>query len=219
MDIPAIQAWPREERGTRPCRRLRRRGLLPAVLYGRGEPNVMLTVPERAIERLVQEHHTILQVEWDEQQTPAQIKELQYDHLGDAIIHADFVRISMTETVQVSVAIETHGEPVGVKQGGLLEVVLHEIPVECLPAAVPESIRVEVGELDIGESLRVSDLMLPQGVVALAEPEAVVVMVARAVEIVEAPEVEEEPLAEPEVIGQAAEEEAAPEGEGAGGKE
>jgi len=112
MDIPSIQAWPREERGTRPCRRLRRRGLVPAVLYGRGEPNVMLSVREQAVERLIQEHHTILEVVWDEHTTAVQIKEVQYDYLGDGIIHADFNRISMTETVQVSVAIVTHGEPV-----------------------------------------------------------------------------------------------------------
>ena len=214
MDIPSIEAWPREERGTRPCRRLRSRGLVPAVLYGRGESNVMLSVREQALARLIQEHHTILQVEWDGRVTPVQIKEIQYDHLGDEILHADFNRISMSETVQVSVAIEVHGEPVGVKQGGLLEVVLHEVLVECLPTAVPESIRVEVAELDIGDGLRVSDLVLPEGASVLEDPEAMVVAVAHAAEIVE--EVEEEPtaMAQPEVIGRAPEDGAAPEGDG-----
>jgi len=215
MDMPAIKAWPREERGTHASRRLRKRGLVPVVLYGRGEPNVLLSARENAISRLIAEHASIVRVEWNGHSTPTQLKEVQYDSLGDAILHVDFGRISLAETVRVSVRIEPHGEPVGVKEkDGVLEIVLHEIEVECLPTNIPETIRVEVAGLDIGDDIRLGSLALPEGVVAVGDPDAVVLAVAMPTEIIEeAPASPEELMAEPEVIGR--EEPEAEEGRGA----
>jgi large subunit ribosomal protein L25 len=127
------------------------------------------------------------------------------------------MRISLTEAVTVSVPVETHGDAAGVEEGGILDVIMHELEVECLPTAIPEKVRVEVADLGIGDSVRVADMVLPEGVVATAEPEAVVVVVAPPAEE------EEEEVAglaeeglEPEVIGreeEEAEEEAAEEEE------
>jgi large subunit ribosomal protein L25 len=211
MEIPTIKVWPREEKGTRPCRRLRRRGLVPPVLYGRGEPNVLLSVQEAALEKLLAQHSLIVRVEWNGQGDPAQIKEIQYDYLGERIIHADFGRISLTETVQVAVPIETHGESVGVKEGGVLELVMHEIEVECLPTNIPENIRVEIAALKIGDDLRIRDLPLPEGMRAMGAPDAVVLMVASPTVVEEQAAPEEEVVAEPELIGKPAVEEEEPE--------
>ncbi|MBS3764382.1 MAG: 50S ribosomal protein L25 [Planctomycetes bacterium] len=209
MDIPTIQAWPREERGTRPCRRLRKRGLIPAVMYGRGEGNVLLTVQQNELEHLLKEHALILEVEWDGNSQPVQIREVQYDALGDNILHTDLGRISLSETVQVSVPVEAHGEPEGVKEGGVLELVMHEIEVECLPVNIPEEIRVEVGPLEIGDDLRIRNVAFPQGVEPVPDPNTVVVTCVPPMEMVgeEEEELAEEILAEPEVIGREEEEE------------
>jgi large subunit ribosomal protein L25 len=215
MDIPTIDAWPREERGSRACRRLRRRGLVPAVMYGRGEPNVLLTLQEKEIESLMERHTLIFEVEWDGQKTPVQIKEIQYDALGEDVLHTDLGRISLDETVQVSVSVETQGEAVGVAdEGGVLEVVLHELEVECLPTDIPESIEADVSELAIGDDLRVRDLILPDRVEALPDPNTVVVTCVPPMEMVteeEEEELAEEFMAEPEVIGAEEEEEEFPE--------
>lgn len=169
----------------------------------------MLTVEEEALAGLLAEHSTVLRVEWNEKQDPVQIKEVQYDPLGEYIVHADFGRIALTETVLVAVPIQTHGESVGVKEGGMLELVLHEIEVECLPADIPESILVEVSELKIGENLRVRDVPLPERVKATDSPDAVVITVAAATPVEEAAP-EEEVLAEPEVIAKPPAEERGP---------
>ncbi len=201
MDIPTLEAVPRDERGGHAAGRLRRQGMVPAILYGRGEPNVVLAVQRKAIEKLLHEHHFVMNLECEGQAGPAQLKEVQYDALGEEVIHADFGRISLTETMRVSVPIVLHGEPEGVKEGGVLEQILHEVSVECLPTNVPESIRVEVANLQMGDGLRVRDLPVTEGVSILAEPDAVVVLVIAPPEVVEEEEAEEAGVAEPEVIG------------------
>lgn len=211
MDIPKIQAWPREESGTRPSRRLRREGKVPAVMYGRDEENVMLVLEEEDIEEMLERHALIWQVEMDGESTPVQIKEVQYDPFGEEVLHADLGRISLSETVQVAVSVETEGEPIGVREeGGVLEVVHHEMDVECLPSDIPEDIVVPVSELDIGDDLRVRDLDLPEGVQAVDEPHTVVVTCVPPMEMVTEEDEEaltEEFMAEPEVIGAEEEEE------------
>ena len=166
----------------------------------------MLTVRRASLEDLLAERAMIVQVNWDGEQESAQIKEVQYDALGDDIVHVDFVRISLTEAVTVSVPVEPHGDAVGVEQGGMLDVRLHDLEVECLPTAIPEKLRVEVAELDIGDILRVSDVEFPEGVRPTAHPEAVVLTIVRPIEVVEEEdEVPPEDLAaEPEVIGREA---------------
>jgi large subunit ribosomal protein L25 len=185
---------------------LRKEGLVPAVLYGHREPNVLLSLHRSELERLLGMHAFILQVNWDGRSESVQVRELQYDPLGDHVIHVDLARISLSETVTVSVPIETHGEAAGVAEGGVLDLQLHELEVECLPTAIPEKLRVEVAQLGIGDHVRVGDIQLPEGVTATADAEVVVVAVTPPVEIEEeeAEELAEEAIAEPEVIGREA---------------
>ena len=105
MDMFDLKAWSREERGTRSCHRLRKRGLVPAVLYGRKKANVLLAVRQMDLNRILHEHAFIVRLQWDGQTDNAQVNAIQMDHLGDKILHADFVRISLSETVTVAVPL------------------------------------------------------------------------------------------------------------------
>jgi large subunit ribosomal protein L25 len=209
MEIHELQAEPRTEQGSRACRRLRREGLIPAVLYGRGQENVVLSVRVADIETLLEEHAHIVRLVWDGHQDNAQIRDVDYDALGDNILHLNLVRISMSETVTVSIPVDLHGEPAGVTEGGVMELLQYAVEVECLPTAIPDEIRVEVGQLAIGDSLRIEDIVFPEGVTPTEDPEAVVVVIVPPEEEEEEEEAPEELLAEPEVIGRAAEEEEA----------
>jgi large subunit ribosomal protein L25 len=145
----------------------------------------------------------------------ALIRDLQWDHMGHDILHVDFARVAADERITVDVRLELKGTAPGVTAGGVLDQPLHNLEVECLAIAIPESIRVNVGELQIDQSIKVRDLVLPAGVTTNIDPEAVVV-------IVHPPRLEEEAApaaptegeqAEPEVIGRPKLEEGAEEAE------
>jgi large subunit ribosomal protein L25 len=212
MEVLEIAAQPRDVNGTRACRRLRKRELVPAVLYGHGEPNVMLALPAGAIEQAIADRALVLKVVWDGREDTAQIKEVQYDAVGDGLLHVDLARISLTEKLTVTVPVKTHGEARGVTEGGVLELIEFELEVECLPTDIPENIRVEVADLGIGGSLTIADLVFPEGVVPLGEPDAVVVSVVEPIEEpAEAEVAPEQLITEPEVIGREAKPEEAEE--------
>jgi len=205
MEIPEIDARPRDERGSRASRRLRGQNLVPAVIYGRGDPNVLLTLRRADVEQLVEDNAILVHVSWDGQEENAQIKQIQYDALGDDVQHVDLVRISLTETVTVAVPVETHGDAAGESEGGVLELVTRAIQVECLPTAIPEQIDVEVEELQIGDNLTVGDLSFPEGVTPVTHLGTVVVTVVPPLGLTEEEEEPEELLLEPELIGREAE--------------
>ncbi len=211
MDIAEIEARPREVRGSRDCRRLRRQGLLPAVLYGRGEPNVLLTLREEDVEELIESRSPIVQVNWDGRQENTQIRDIQFDALEEDILHVDLVRISLTESAVFTVQVQTHGTAAGETEGGVLELVSHAIEVECLPTEVPDSITVEVEELEIGDNLTVGDLAFPAGVTPVTDLDTVVVTVVPPTEIEEEEVAPEDLMLEPEVIGEEVEEPEMPE--------
>lgn len=206
MDVHEIEARPREVRGSRACRRLRRQDLVPAVLYGRGQPNLLLTLRAKDVEELLAERAMILEVSWDGQQETAQLKDIQFDAFGDEILHVDLTRISLDEAITVNVPVETHGDPVGVEEGGIMELVQYGLDVECLPTQIPDSVTVEVSELNIGDNLTVGDLTFPEGVTPVARPDLVVVTVVPPPEEEEEEEAPEELIAEPELIGREPEE-------------
>ncbi len=209
MELTQIPALPRKVRGSRACRRLRREGRVPVIMYGRQQGNSLLSISLEDAEFLVREHAYIVELQLDGESENAQIREIQYDALGDDILHLDMVRISLTETITVSVPVDVHGEPEGLEEGGTLDIELHELEVECLPTNIPENIRVEVAHLGIGDTVRVSDAEIPDGVTCLEDPEAPIASVVPPQQEAEEPEelLETEILAEPEVIGREEEEE------------
>ncbi|HMC65179.1 MAG TPA: 50S ribosomal protein L25 [Gemmataceae bacterium] len=192
----------RQAQGTREARRLRRRGLLPAVLYGHKEETLSLTLPREEVERAIRHGVRVLDLNAGGKVEKALIREVQWDHLGKDLLHVDFARVSADERVEVTVPLEIRGTAAGIAQGGVLDQPIHTLNIECLAISLPESIRVNVGELQLGQAIHIRELVLPPGVKALGDPDAIVVQVrAKEVEPEVAAPVEVAEQAEPEVIG------------------
>ena len=159
-----IEAQPRaaESRGKNEARRLRRTGKLPAVLYGGKKETVAISVDPKAITQILHSasgHNTIFEVSVDGERTKAMIVDWQYEPIKDSLLHVDLKRIAMDQRLKVSVPIQLKGEPEGVKtQGGILEQMLREVEIECLPDDIPGHIDVDVSNLVFGTVIRVSDL-------------------------------------------------------------
>ena len=211
----------REGRGTGDSRRLRRQGLIPGVLYGRGNQPHPFCVDERELRRvLTGDHglHAILDVTLDGQTTShaSILKDYQVHPVRGHLIHVDLQEVRLDQPIQARVVIELIGEPVGVTEGGVLWQVNREITVEALPLEVPEHLDLDVTGMAIGDTLRLVDLRQPDGVTFLDDPEetvlATVTMPTRFVEP-EPEEVEGEELEEGELPeGEVPEGEEAPEG-------
>jgi len=193
--------------GTAAVKALRCRGQVPAVIYGHGGDSIPLSVDEGALTTVLQSGAHVVTIELEGAEQQALIKEVQYDAFGQKLLHVAFARVTLDERIVLELPIELHGDAKGALQGGVLEQPLHLVEVECLAANVPDNIRVEVAEMDIGDSVHVRDLTLPPGVKALENPDEVVVIIhpPRKVEEVAAPE---EVPAEPEVISGKPEEKA-----------
>ena len=204
-DVAEIAAETRTVAGTRACRRLRRQGLVPANLYGHKEGNVFLTVSERDFRRQFSAGHRIMHLALEGVRHTGMIKEVQYDALGDRIVHVDFTRISLRERVHMRIPVETVGVAKGAASGGLFEVARRDMDVEGPAGDIPEKLEVYVSDMAVGDVIRVRDLSLPETCKFLhALPDDVVISVSEARRAAE-PAAEEavapEAGAEPEVIG------------------
>lgn len=203
MTIQAkIVATKRTENGSKQCRRMRLGGVIPGIVYGHQIEPMPISVPLETLAPIVKAGTRIVDLEVSGTAEKAMFREVQWDTFGMYIHHFDLVRIDADERVVVEVPIEVKGTPAGVLSGGLLEINMRQIELECLAIEIPDSIVVRVGDLQIGQSIHVSDLELPANVKVLEKPDALVLHV---VEVV----VSEEDLtaateagpAEPEVIG------------------
>jgi len=197
-------------------RRLRAQGQVPAVVYGRGADPIAVSVDEAAFGHSVPaagRFSTLinLKIEGAETDSPTvMVKDLHYDLVDQRIVSIDFQRISLQETIQTHVPIRHTGESPGVKLGGIIDQVQHDIMVECLPTDMPDHLEVDISGLGVGDSVRVKDLRLPSGVNVMAPEDDVVIVIAAPVREEEvAPELPVEgalvgETAEPEVIGEEA---------------
>jgi len=190
----------RETRGKRNARRMRKGGSIPAILYGHGQDPVALSVPTEALQAAVRHGSRVVELSGAVSES-ALLRELQWDTWGTRVLHVDFTRVSAAELVSVTVAVEMRGEAPGVKAGGVIEHLLHEIQIECKATAVPEKLVVNVNHLELGGQITVGDLDVPQGGRCLAEPDTVVVQCVEPVEAPEEVEAVEAGEQEPEVIG------------------
>jgi large subunit ribosomal protein L25 len=201
-DAVTLALKAREGRGTRAARRLRRQGVIPGVLYGHGEATVAVALSGDELTKAVRHGIRVVDLDQSGKLEKALIRALQWDALGQDILHVDFARVAADERIVVDVKLELKGTAPGVTAGGNLDQPLHNLEVECLAIAIPESIRVNISGLQIDDVLKVRDLVLPPGVTTKVDPEAVVVIVHPPVAEAEAapvgPEAEQ---AEPEVIG------------------
>jgi large subunit ribosomal protein L25 len=213
-----LTAQRRTHAGRNAIKKIKAEGLVPAVIYGAKQETIKLQVPGRALSEVFSRaagENILVQLEIldgdDKTNTLALIQEVQHHPLKKDILHVDFQAISATEKMIAEVAIVAVGEAVGVRTyGGLLEHILRSFEVECYPKDLPEVIEVDVSNLNVGDSLHVKDLPLPEGVVAVTDGEQTVVAVVEPRVEAEEP-VAAEALAAPEVITEKKEEEPKPE--------
>lgn len=206
-----VKAAPRVGKGSSISRRLRRDGWFPGVVYSKGRPGEMVQVNEHEFRKSLHGHaseHVLMDLDIEGKDSiKVLLQEVQHNSLTGAITHADFHEVSMTEKLRVEVRLELAGTPVGVTQGGgVLEFLMREVEIECLPGDLMESIKIDVSGLNLGENLTVADIKLdPAKYTVITDRSLAVAMVA-------VPTVEEAPkpaeatgeaaatAAEPEVI-------------------
>jgi len=212
MTAQTLKAERRTAVGSASASRLRRQGKVPAVLYGHREETTLLALSAEQVRELVESGHHLVTLEVDGALERALVKEVQFDPWGQEILHLDFARVGLHESVHVSVEVVPHGTPKAVLAGGVLEQPLRSVELECRADAIPDVIRVEVGHLEGGQVLHVRDLPLPEGARMLTDPDTVAFIVQEPrVEEVPAEAAPEAAAEEPEVIRRAPKEE--PEGE------
>lgn len=189
----------RESRGKREARRLRRSGAIPAVIYGHGEANHSLTVVADEMAAVVRHGGRVVELAGALQEK-ALIRALQWDTYGTAVLHVDFTRVSEHERIEVKVTVELRGQAAGLKDGGIVEQLVHEVEIECEALSIPDKLELNVSELLVDGQLTAADLVLPPGVTLVSDAEIVVA------QCIEAREEDEAGgpapgTAEPEIIG------------------
>jgi large subunit ribosomal protein L25 len=217
-----VEAKPRQSGTKNDARRIRKSGLIPAVLYGAGLEPLTISVDPKQIRRILTSetgHNTIFDLAAGGDSGKAMVVDWQYEPIKGALLHVDLKRIAMDQLLQVSVPIVLKGEAPGVKlQGGILEQMMREVEVECLPADIPSQIVGDVSKLNFGETIRVSDLVKIDKVKFITDETQAVAHVTAVKEVVTATPVEGAEVAattaEPEVIKKGKQE---TEGETAGG--
>jgi large subunit ribosomal protein L25 len=200
-DMAVLKLSKREGRGSRTAGKLRKTGQAPGVVYGHKQATISVSVSAEELVSAIRHGARVVDLQLDGGTEKAQIAEVQWDHLGQEIVHVDFRRVSADERIHLTVPIELRGIAPGIAAGGVLDQPLHALEIECPAIHVPDSIRVNINELQLGAAIHVRELNLPPDVKALSDPDAVVVHVT-------APQVEEEPgaepmagTAEPEIVG------------------
>jgi large subunit ribosomal protein L25 len=215
---------PREERGSRANRRLRRDSLVPGVIYGIESDSISFKVDSRRLRGVLAEGHALFDVEIDGSgRLPVIVKDQQRHPVRGQVLHLDLLRVRLDEKIESMVALEIEGveDAPGVREGGVLEHVTREVNVSALPTDIPDRIVADVSQLGIAETMVLSAVKAPPGVEFLADLEETVVATVTAPTEIEEPEALEEEVAEVGAEGETAEE-AAAEAEGApegGGEE
>jgi large subunit ribosomal protein L25 len=208
LETNLLEAQPREAGSKNVARRVRQEGKIPAVVYGAGQESLSITVDPRVVTRILNSetgHNTIFDLALNGEKTKAMIVDWQYEPIKGKLLHIDLKRIALDKVLKVSVPIFLVGEAAGVKQeGGIMEQILRELEIECLPADIPSHIDADVAGLTFGKVLRVADLPHSEKLKFLTDPNQPVAHVTSVKEeVVATPEVAAEAAtapAEPEVI-------------------
>jgi large subunit ribosomal protein L25 len=199
----ALKVEIRSQRGKRRNKRLRAAGAIPAVLYGEGRDTLSLAIPADQVSAALRHGARLVDLQGAVTEK-AFIRDLQWDTYGLNVLHMDLSRVSESTMLRIKVSIELRGSAIGVKEGGVIDLHLHELDIECKATQIPDKIQVNINDLHLGKSITVGELHLPEGVKALTDAETVVVACVL-------PRVEEEVAAgeagaaEPELIGRKAE--------------
>jgi large subunit ribosomal protein L25 len=210
---PTLEVDARPERGTRATRRLRREGIVPGVVYGGTgqEDAVSFKVNARDLRHVLVDGSALIDVKVDGKTLPVIVKDRQLDPVRDEIIHIDLLEVRLDEKIQTQVGVHIEGaeEAPGVKEGGVLEQVSHQLNIEALPTAIPDAIVVDVSGMEIAATMHLSEITPPAGVEFLDDlQETILATVVVPTEVEESEEIEEET----ELVGEEAEAEAGAEG-------
>ena len=201
MEITELAAQVRKEHKKGPARRLRQQGFVPAIFYGRSAENILLAVNNKELLKLHKDKkdHSFIKLIIDDGDKKkieklSLIKELQVQPLTGKFYHADFYEVDMKHKLTFEVSLRFTGKAIGVENGGELQHIKREVKVSCLPANLPDHIDVDVSALDIGDSIKVKELKLAEGMTILDPPDAAVAAVA-VIKVVKATPEEEEAAA------------------------
>jgi large subunit ribosomal protein L25 len=176
-----IKSEKRDMFGKNASHRIRRSGMIPAILYGEAGLSVPLVLDKKDIVMILKSEsgeNTIFRIAYDSEERDVMIKDVQVDPTTDTLLHADLIQIAMDKAIRVAVPVELLGEAVGVKmEGGFVDFIMREVEVECLPTDIPEHIAVDISHLHLHQSLKVQDLAPPEGVKIISEPSAAVLLI------------------------------------------
>jgi large subunit ribosomal protein L25 len=216
-DDAVLTTESRSQRGTRPAGRLRREGKVPAVVYGLGSDTVEVAVPARELNHILAGGtNTLITLKLDGDEALALARQVQRHPTRGELLHVDFVRVRTDVAVAAEVALHLEGEPVGVRDGGVLEQLVFNLSIEAKPQDIPGELTADVSHLAIGDQLRLNEVALPAGVATAVESDTLVAQVIAPRVVEEVEEAVEGEEGEEGVEG--AEGEGAPAAEGASGE-
>jgi large subunit ribosomal protein L25 len=209
---PVLDVQERPERGTRPMKRLRREGFVPGVVYGGSDGDcTSFKVDARALRQVLVGGQALIDLKVGSKSRPVIVKDQQLHPVRDEVMHIDLLEVRLDEKIQTIVAVHVEGseEAPGVKEGGVLEQVSHQLNIEALPTAIPDAIVVDASSMEIAATMHLSELEPPEGVEFLDDlEETIIATVVVPTEVEEPEEIEEET----ELVGEEAEAEAGAEG-------
>jgi large subunit ribosomal protein L25 len=192
---PSLDADARPERGTRATKRLRREGYVPGVVYGgKSGDCTSFKVNARSLRQVMVGGSALIDLKVDGQTRPVIIKDQQQHPVRDELLHIDLLEVRLDETIQTQVNVHLEGaeEAPGIKEGGVLEHVTHQLNIEALPTDIPDAVVVDVSGLEIAATMHLSEITPPQGVTFLDNPEETIIATVVVPTEVEEPEIEEE---------------------------
>lgn len=174
-EIASLTVEPRNTRGSRAADKLRKQGRIPAIIYGHKQDPISISVNAEELDRAVRILHArVFDLKINGTTESVLLRELQWDHLGSEMIHADFTRVSKDERVKVTVPVKLKNAPKSTG-GGVLDQPLHTVHIECPATRIPDDIVIDITSLTLGQPIHVRELSVPEGVKVLEAPEAVVV--------------------------------------------
>ena len=201
---PKLKVELRDNTGKGSNKKYRREGIVPGVLYSpHDKENLILKVKNYDLSKILSaKSHGLIDLEMDEGKKKvsrlAVIKDIQYNALKKQIVHVDFYGVTLKEKLTLEVDIELIGEPIGIEEGGILQIELRKVEIECLPSQMPDSLKADLSNLKIGDHISVGGMEIPEGVEVLTPPDRIIAAVVHPSKIEEVVE-EEEEIAEGEV--------------------
>jgi large subunit ribosomal protein L25 len=201
----SLEAEIREHKGSKSATEVRKQGRIPAIVYGHKQGPIAISLDAHDFAEGLHHGHRLMDVKIGKKKEKTIVKDIQYDHLGRNIIHADLMRVDVTEMVRVTIPIELKGTAKGTHEGGIIEEHTDHLEIECKATDIPDAIAVSVKEIGVGDALHAGQIELPQGVKLVSSPETLLVACHLVAAAKTTEELEEEVPIAPEVITEAKE--------------